>query len=172
METYTVQNVENKITSTKKPYKRVTLVDGYGERTERVSIWSDFPGYHGIEDGSEIMGQITKSPDGKFVNLKPTASGGYSPKPAYSGGGQSRGSSYGVKAAQERKAESIEHAQDRKELSMRLAAAQRDAVLMVTTFFAKEPLPTDTELRDAINNWREWFLKEGKDAKDDQDVPF
>lgn len=168
MDTYTAQDVEDKITSTKKPYKRVTLVDGYGARTERVSIWSDFPGYHGIQDGAEVMGNLTTSPDGKFKNLKPTGGGSYAPRPSST----PRSSSYGAKAGQERKGEMIEHAQDRKELSMRLQGAMRDATLITLASLKDSPFPDDEDFKKVWEMWRDYLMGQYEEKKKDEDVPF
>lgn len=80
------------------------------------------------------------------------------PKPA----GAPRGGFGGkqAEALMEKKNESIKGFQDDKEKSIALSSAQRDAVLMVTTFETAQPFPTDSELRAKIVEWREWFLKE------------
>lgn len=164
MPTYRVLKLERKITVTKKPYISATLLDSEGNEHERITIWSDFPGFHGIDEGADIMGELASN--GKYTNLKPTRGG-------YSGGSTTpRSPSYGVKAAQERKGTMIEEAQDRKELSMRLQGAQRDATLITIASLKEQPFPTDEEFKKDWKKWFDFLMGQYDSEKKAQDKPF
>lgn len=130
------------------PYKLFQMEDG-----KRLSVFQFDTRYAEITEGIDIPDDALIY-DQQYDNykLKPL------PKPA----GAPRGGFGGkqAEALMEKKNESIKGFQDDKEKSIALSSAQRDAVLMVTTFETAQPFPTDSELRAKIVEWREWFLKE------------
>jgi hypothetical protein len=58
----------------------------------------------------------------------------------------------------ERKEQSISKFQDSKELSIRIASAQRDAVLIMTTIGFPEEM-TEGEIKTGIEKWRKYFFE-------------
>lgn len=163
MPNYRAQNIQHKTTSTGKPYISATLIDSEGNEHERVSIWSDFPGFHGITEGSTIMGDLVSN--GKFKNLKPTRGGGS----AYSA---PRSPAYGVKAAQERKGEMINKAQEAKEIGIKLSGAMRDATLITLASLKDQPFPDDDDFMAAWKKWRDFLMTQFDDKKDSEDIGF
>lgn len=141
---YIISNVTERETTAGKKYLSVTLTAGE-EQFEKVSLWSDDPDYATFQDGATIKGTLTKNEKG-YWNFKKEGD-----KPAYKGGAA-------ISKAMETKATNIEIAQDRKHDAIKMAGAQRDAVLMVTTFEADAPFPTEAELKAKIEGWMRYFL--------------
>lgn len=141
-------------------YKCLSLSGSKGEI--KVNVFQKHPAYPMVSVGNEIADENIVQ-DGKFYNYLAPAE----LKPA----SQPRGAGFGVKAAQERKAESIATAQGRKENAIELAASQRDATLVVTTFYKDiaSNLPEterDQYIAEKITNWREWYMEHHGDASD------
>ena len=61
-----------------------------------------------------------------------------------------------------KKREDISHFQASKEESIKLASAQRDAVLIVTTMagFKFNSTTSDATIENEIIKWRNWFLSD------------
>lgn len=140
---YFIETLELKEAASGKSYKSVTL-NGGGETYEKVSLWPETEGYESFIEGGKIVGEVYKK--GNYWNFKPANA-----KPAYKGGGA-------ITKAMEKKNDNIVAAQERKHDAIRLAGAQRDAVLMVTTFEANTPFPADNELKSKIEAWVRYFL--------------
>lgn len=70
----------------------------------------------------------------------------------------------GIKEAQARKEQSISKFADRKEESIALAGAQRDAVLIVTSLYSElDSLPTEDKaeaIKKEILYWHNWLLND------------
>lgn len=129
-----------------------------GEFLEKVSInrldkktnleaWTNWAG---MVEGHVFEGNVWTSEKGTTY-LFPPKQAKSSPR-----GGFARNT--GIKEAQETKRNDIESAQVRKHEAIAMAGAQRDAVLMVTTFEALSPFPTDEELKSKIESWMKYFL--------------
>ena len=71
----------------------------------------------------------------------------------------------GVAVAQQRKAEYIHEAQDRKEESIAFFNATNSAIAMLSFLF-KDQSATTEQLEYSIQEWRRWFLSEWKNHKD------
>lgn len=98
-------------------------------------------------------------PDGDFTKIK------YE-KPKSGGGSKA-----GMTAVMEKKSENVKEAQERKSESITLAAAQRDAVLVITNLYPElasyeEPHKT-REIESKYHQWRKFFLN----ANHPLDVP-
>lgn len=150
---------ENKTAKTGKPYKRVTVVSENGEKHD-VNIFSNFPDFANIGPGSEIMGNLKQ--EGQYWNIEPE------------GVATMRGGAYiankiaSIDKAMDKKNESITKFQGAKEESIKLAGAQRDAVLIVTTMLDNHYEGyTETGVKEQIIKWRNWFLL----SKEFNDIP-
>lgn len=145
--------IEFKETATGKKKADVTLIDENGKTTD-VTIWGDFPGYSDLIVGQSIEGEIKAASDPKF---KPSFNAPRSPKTASTGAFKAMQ----IEKAQDRKESSIGRFQASKEESIKMAGAQRDAVLMVSTLIPlRGIIPSDNLLRDEIIRWRDWFLSD------------
>lgn len=149
---FIIEVIDERETKDGKKYKSVTL-NGGSETYEKVSLWSDDPNYASYVEGGRISGDVYKNAKG-YWNFK-----GLEQKKTYTT------RTNAVTKAVKEKNENIVAAQDRKHDAIKMAGAQRDAVLMVTTFNAKDPFPTEAELKSAIEAWMRYFLGL-------QDVPF
>lgn len=135
-------------------WKVCTLVVNGSDVTDvsinRTSQKGDvFPEFDEIQAGRVVKGTFWKSPTGKAYL--------FAPKEKKGGMNMS-----GVKAAQERKSEMITKFADRKEESIALAGAQRDAVLIVTSLYGElENLPHEDKaevIKREILYWHNWLL--------------
>jgi len=141
--------------------KDVMEIDGTDEQNNKVkfSVWGDFPGFNEIQNGGFIEGNLWEKPGtGKFTL--------YPPKPATTGqtGGNKGGLKAGMQQMATEKREFIKEAQETKQEAIKESQAQRDAVLMVTTFYpelASDPLLSvekEKLLKEKYLHWREFFL--------------
>lgn len=116
-----------------------------------------------IKEDSEI--EIFQ--DGKFWKIKPESLGitPDAPKSNYKTGQ--------ITEAVKIKAESIRHAQENRNDSIRLSSASRDASLMVTTLipFIYKDL-TEDELKAKWESWRAWFFQRIGDEPQSFSQPF
>lgn len=155
---YKITSVQDK----SKDWKVVGAIDVSGTEIAEASVnrtnkkGETFPNFDGIVVNAEIEADLWQSPAGKSYLFAPKEQKAY--------GGAPRASSGGIKAAQDRKETSINKFADRKEESIAKAGAQRDAVLMVTTFYANRE-HDDDELKSWIEQWYKYFLNLG-------DIPF
>ena len=121
-----------------------------------------FPNFDGIIPGAEIECEIWKSPAGKTYMFAPR------PQVGPKAGGM------GIKAAQERKAEMIEKAQDRKSESIAYFNSVNCAIELVGKLKISDMTRQDTE--EEIIHWRDWFLAEYQryeaSDKTDKKQPF
>lgn len=117
-------------------------------KTTQAVQW---PTFDTIDVGQTLEGEYKEYEGGKKYLFPPT------PKKQ---AGNSAFKGKQIEEAQERTRGHVAEAQENKNHAISIAAAQRDAVLMVTTFDKSEPFLTDAELRAKIIEWREWFLKE------------
>lgn len=155
-------------------WKVVSLITPDGKEVGDVSVNRTnkknevFPNFDAIVEGADIEGTLWASATGKQYLFAPKAP---LQRPKFMGGGTAAQEVKGkqIEKAQETTFTHVKEAQDRKQDAIILSAAQRDAVLMVTTFEVAQPFPTDAELRAKIIEWREWFLKEHKSRAD---LPF
>ena len=155
-----IQWLEKKhIDSLKKDVLDINGTDEQGNPV-KFAVWQDFPGFEGIMNGGVIEGNLWEKPGtGKFTL--------YPPKdPATVKSGASGG---GFKAGMQKmvteKNENIKAAQETKHEAIREAGAQRDAVLMVTTFYPEfndATIASEKErlLKEKYLYWREFFLNQ------------
>ena len=122
---------------------------------KEVTIWDRFPGFTELKEGSQVSGDLAVGKPYNGVEqwtLNPIAA----PSTFKKSGGA------GIARAMETKAANIEQAQDRKNDSIKLAAFQRDSVLIVTTFYADAyKLHTVEEMESSIKSkildWKRWL---------------
>ncbi|MDD5068883.1 MAG: hypothetical protein PHN89_04805 [Candidatus Pacebacteria bacterium] len=151
--------MEVKQTSTGKTKADCELVDENGVEISKVSLWSDFPDFANLKPGSEVNGDLVKAKDPKYgPTLYPAKTySQWKPKPKAD-----------IPKMMEAKKESIQQFQEVKNDSIKVAGAQRDATLMVTTFYkiAEDGLnPTDEMLKTKWQMWKSYFLGQS-------DAPF
>lgn len=145
MAQYIVDWCETKTTSTGKNVKNATLKTENGTLMDKVSIWSDFPGWADIRPGSTVQGEIRSNPKG-YKSLSP----GTFSAPA---GGRASGA---VSAANITK-KSVEEAQARKSESIAFFNSTNNAIALLSAIgMANLEQPTDK----FIVYWRDWFLSE------------
>lgn len=144
-----------------KDWKVATLVSVDGVQTENVSINRNdkktgtvaFPRFDEFAPGAQIEGNLWTSPEGKAYL--------FAPKPkAPAGAPRLANNMAGVKAAQERKGEMIEKAQDRKNDAITLSSAMRDATLVLTSHYEGGGVVPPDELKAIWRGWRDFFLNE------------
>lgn len=154
MDNYEVIDFVQKPTSHGKPFLRATLKDAKGNLHTGVAIWSSFPAFTSIGEGSKLFGVIVDNGKGKTLNPTSTASGSVQKPPQTP-----------FAHAQEVKGAQIKNAQDTKETGIKLAGAMRDATLIVTTLYADiiKNIPEDQraeKIREALAEWREFLITE------------
>lgn len=143
-----------------------------GGITVEATIWRDgkdgsiFPNFDSIAPGTIIMANPWTNPKNGKVVLYPI-------KEASTGSiRRSGGMNPAISKLMDKKEESIGKFQESKEVSIKLAGAMRDAVLIVTTM-----MQTDKVLGEAIDvkveilKWRNWILDNYGDSRD-VNVPF
>lgn len=115
-----------------------------------------FPGFDDIKEGAMVSGNRWQSNAGKPYLFAPD------PLAAPGGGGSMRGGGNraAIKAAQEFKTASIDRAQDRREVGVKVAGAMRDATLIAIAALKDQPFPTDAEFKEELRKWRDWLISE------------
>lgn len=118
-----------------------------------VTFFSNWPGFADLKVGDKVVGDLARSDyngkEGWIMNQlkKPST---FRAKPNE------------IKAAVKEKNEGIERAQIRKSENIQLSSSQRDAVLLVTSFypeFANDPAK-EQNIKVKITAWRIWLLDE------------
>lgn len=145
--TYTIEWIEEKTTSTNKPFRKMSLKDEAGVTTTEVSIWSDNPQYDKAILSGTLEGEITTNEKG-YKNFQ-------APKGNLSryGGGNPGGA---VKAANVT-AESVKKAQDKKETAIEISSTFRDATMITLAQFAGKEF-TPQQFQAQWQQWRKWLL--------------
>lgn len=132
----------------------VAITDASANRVDKNSkTWDKFDE---IVEGGQIEADLWKNPSGKQYLFAPKIKS--STEAPRSSGGAYKAKQ--IEEAQERTHTHVQEAQNNKNEAIVLAAAQRDAVLMVITFDKETPFPTDAELQERFKFWREFFLSE------------
>lgn len=152
---------------TKSPEWKVATVNIGQGKTVDASInktskkGEAFPDFDNLKPGMEVEAELWQSPAGKWYL--------FPPKPQTINGGANRGSgAYKQKLVEEtmaRKESSIREFQGNKEESIRMAGAQRDAVLIVINLYKEiaddlimTPSEKDAVIKKKIVEWRDYFL--------------
>lgn len=128
----------------KGPWKKskMSLTGADGSKELSVSTFLE------VQAGQELEGTVTFNEQYKSKEFKKVLE-----KPNFM---KNKDSS--IATAMKKKEESIEKFQTSKEGSIKLAGAQRDAVLLVVAQGAEGA--TDEALKSAIVEWRNWFLND------------
>lgn len=154
-------------------WKVLGLLDMHKEAFEDVNMNEkdregkvQWPNFAQIDVGAKFEGNIWKGPTGRVSVFPPK------PQAAPRAGGAP-----GMKAAQERKEASIEKAQDNKAMGIMIAAAFRDATLILNEFFPDLANETSPDVR--LNSLMEMhkriknrYLQEWNETEKSLDVPF
>jgi len=134
------------------------LIDEGGTNLKEVSInktskkGEPFPLFEEMQPGREIEGELWTSDKGKNYL--------FPPRVAKTGNGGAFKQKM-IEDTMQKKNDSISHFQDNKEQSIKLASAQRDAVLIVKELLAQNQFPyTETGVKEEIIKWRNWFLSD------------
>ncbi len=159
---YKIEWVENKSKDWK--VATVSAVDGTKQTDvsiNRVSKKGDmFPDFDGITPGKEIGGRLWSSPAGKwylFAPDKEEKTFNTFKKPNMS-------------AVMEKKAENIDHAQDKKAEGIKVSSTIRMAVDMALAELGQLEMPyTPIDMQECVRKWRTWFWNEWE--KSDKDFP-
>jgi len=144
----TVTSIEDKTTSTNKPYKLCSLADG-----RKVSVWSDHPLFSEVAPNFEIPDSLFYQ-KGQYWNLT---------NPARKGAPRSGG-------YQNKRTADIKEAQDNKERSITFFNSTNAAMQAVSTFNKADfGDKSTTDIRKEIREWRDWFIKEHDNYKNHKD---
>lgn len=102
--------VENKTTKTDKPYKKLSIEDEEGKKTD-VNIFADFPDFANIIPGSSIRGKLEQN--GQYWNIvsETQSKGRFGNKPNFDRIIEKKQA--GIAESQDKKAQNIALAQDR-----------------------------------------------------------
>lgn len=152
---YKILSLDRKTTSTGKGMIKATLEGIDHTTTDGVAIWEGFPLFESLKVGDFVDGDLVSKENGQYVNVSL-----YAPKTPKTASGFTKSPS-AVNKAMERKETSIAKFQTNKEESIAKAGAQRDSVLMVTTFYANKGWEDD-ELKFKVEEWYKYFLNLGE----------
>lgn len=136
---YNIVWIETKMTKVGKPYASAQLKGEDGIVHDKVAIWSNHPQFNGMVNGGMVEGEIEVGERGKNLKWTQTPQRQFTPKPT-------------------KTEANIEKNMDRKEESIKISGAQRDATLMVTTFYPQE---TDSIiLKQRWQEWKSYFISQ------------
>ena len=144
METIKVLSALAKTTKTDKPYKALEVECG-GE-VRKVNMWSNFPDFANITNGSVFLGKMAK--EGEYWNLSHEALEKRS-------NGANQAKQKVIEETMQRKEQSIGKFQDNKEFQIRVASTMSGAVqLAIAEYRDKTVLDT---LDQAVLKWRKFL---------------
>ena len=153
MPIYKIVKLNRLTTKTGKLMIKADLSDVEGNVNTGLTIWSDYPNFATLEEGHTTEGDIVVK--GDFKTLYPARTS--SPFVRKSG-------PQAITKAMETKKENIKEAQTFKNESIKLAAIQRDAVLLVTTFYPEyntafqDDMPgKEQAIKDRIMYWKKYL---------------
>lgn len=160
---FTIDWCESLTSSKGNTYKKCSVTDESGRKLENVAVFSFFTDFAKIMPGATVEGVLEQkefkgSVSYSLGNMVSTA---FTRDKA--NGGAFKGQSGAVKAA-EITSNSVKEHQESKHEAIRLAGAQRDAVLIVTTFmkfdegFSRSP----DLIKEKIKDWMKFFLDLGE----------
>lgn len=141
-----------------------TFTDVSVNKLAKDNVTVAWPNWDTIAVGGTIEADYWKSPKGSQYL--------FAPKPASTGTTARSGGASGVKAAQERKGEMIEKAQDNKERAIKAASAMRAATDLAIAEWSAQPFPTHEEMEASIKFWRDTYLKIWDETEKKLDIPF
>jgi hypothetical protein len=127
---------------------------GIGRKAKDGTI--QFQTFDAFVDGYQMEGNLWRSPSTGKQYLYPIRE----PKPATGAYTRSGGA---ITKAQEKKAEDIETAQNRKKDAIALAGAFRDATLISLASYRDIPFPTDEEFKAEWIKWVRWILSKNEE---------
>ena len=157
---YKVIKSENVMTSIGKPMKKLSLESTDG--ASQVNIFSDFPHFAEIIEGSTIDGELRKNDKG-YTNL-------YSNEIKPRGGAPGAFKQAQIEKSMEIKAQHISQAQDNKEVGIKVSATMRDAVLIATSLTPDQW--HGTTMQEEVRFWRAWLWTEWDRTSPNDMQPF
>ena len=149
--------------------KNLIVTDERGTTIKDVGMWPDFPGYETIATGQELEGDIVEK--GKYKSLYPLRV----ERPSTP---RTPSRSAEINVAMERKNESIRTFQEDKELGIKVAAAMRDATLILTSVYREtleklEPSKRSDKIKELHAALVSWYLEQWDETKKAIDnLPF
>ena len=130
-----------------------SLKDEQGQTISNVTLWGNTWPIATLNAGATIEGELQPAKDPKYgPTLVPMKKDNWGSRPPWA-----NKESGAVKAANITK-ESVEKTLDRKELSITLAAIQRDATLLATTRVVAEQPITREMLASEWLYWKQWLI--------------
>jgi hypothetical protein len=163
---YIVTHINRRNTRAGKPFASASLMDENGQVLEKVSVWSDFPGFDKLTMGAVVLGKVEVNGNG-YKNLKISngndgvvAESDTENTFAYDANNLQVVKS---KNPEEYRSELIRVAQSRKNDSIAYFNATNAAISLISSLQPK--LITNfnrSTLKHEIDYWREWFLHEWK----------
>ena len=118
-------------------------------RTNKDGTGVQWPQWDTLADGSVIEGNLWTNPTNQRQAI-------YPPKPQAKGNPAFKGQQ--IAKMQETKAANIAMAQDRKNESISIHGAFRDATLIALQSYKDVPFPTDEEFKAEWTKWVRWIL--------------
>lgn len=131
-----------------------TLANVSMNKIDKKTTLQAFANFDTFAVGQTVEADYWESPTGRGYLFAPK------PKAVAKGNGAFKAKQ--IEEVQERTKEHVQVAQENKNHAVLMAAAQRDAVLMVITFEKETPFPTDQDLQSRFTFWREYFIKEAQ----------
>jgi len=125
-----------------KKFIQATLVDAEtGDEFPNIGAWA------GEFSGEFFEGELEKSDKGYWKIKKPKA-------------GNPNFKTQQIKEVMDTKRQDVARSMDRKEESIALAGAQRDAVLIVINLYGAGQGYNENEIKENVVKWRNWFLSD------------
>ena len=137
----------DKTTKTNKPYKSLVVQDESNAEF-KVNIWSDFPDFANVKEGSVIRGKLEQN--GQYWNLVSETQA----KPR--GGGYTAHKEAVIEKAVERKEGFIAKSQDNKEWGIKVASTMNKAIDLAIAEYTKNPNSL-FNLDECIKKWRKYL---------------
>jgi hypothetical protein len=163
MAKFKIDSITTKNLASGKLLKKANLTGENGGLYEQVAIWDSFPMFASLAEGQTVEGDLKTVVNGQYTNhtLYPMPTG----KPAYGA------KSNNISKAMERKEASIETFQGNKELSIKVSATLRDAVLLAISEYENSD-DNQYQLDELVTKWRHWLWLQWDKTTTDEIAPF
>jgi len=154
--------ISNKVTKQDKngnDYIRATLTSETGE------VFDNIGAFRGEFNGDVYEGELERN--GNFWNLKP--------KVVHTANFPTGGRGAGIAVAQQRKQESIEHSQDRKEQGIANSGSITNATNLVVAMINAGIIPSisgENQVQDAVVKYAKWYRTMYENPSNDSNIPF
>lgn len=160
MQKYNIFWSEKKVSAKGVPYMKATLKEENGTEHANVAIFSSFPNFADLMNGSNVMGEVKTTVNERGTSKVLEYPQTNASKPFTRSQAKSTWTP-----------EKSKEVQEIKDLSFKIAGTQRDAVLISLAEFNTKAFSRGKTLGENILGWRKW-LWENYDAKDTDYAPF